>query len=45
MSIGALDRFVTGAALWWLNRSMQCRWFLGCTLAAVTLGVAGGMLG
>ena len=45
MSFGALDRLVTGFEVWWLDRSAECRWFVGCLLAAVALGVAGGVLG
>jgi hypothetical protein len=45
VSIAALDHMITGFEDWWLDRSMACRWFAGCILAAVVLGVAGGLLG
>jgi len=45
VSLVALDRIVASFEVWWLDRSMACRWFAGCILAAAALGVAGGVLG
>lgn len=42
---GVIDQAYVALELWWLGRSTPCRWFVGCTLAAVLLGLAGGILG